>query len=419
MQPIHQRSVDNPLVYPSYNLYLKKVFLIQASSDRKRRAILTFAYFASFIGLGLVGAVLGPTLPYLAELTHSSISQISLLFVARSLGYLGGSIAGGYLFDRVSGHPLIAIALVGLGISLFFTPYVSLLWILIAIIFLIGISQGIVDVGGNTLIVWLHGKNVGPFMNALHMFYGVGTFLAPIIIAQAIIISGSVSWGYWVITGFVLIAAFQLFLIPRQPIPVAEQGYTSARTNQLLVLLAALFIFCYSSFANIFGGWISSYIVRLDLTTEANAAYLTAIFWGAFTVGRLLSIPVAFRFKPSTILLGDLIGCLLSISIILISPFSLTSIWIGAAGLGLSAASLFPTTVSLVERRMEITGKITSRFVIGSALGAMIPPWIVGQFFDSVGPQVMIYSVFITLLMGIAVYVLLSRETKTVSIIRS
>ena len=150
----------------------------------------------AFVGLGLVGAVLGPTLPALAELTRTSISQISILFVARSVGYLGGSILGGNLFDRIPGHPLMALTLIGLGISLLFTPQVSLLWILIGIIFITGLSQGVVDVGGNTFIVWLHGKNVGPFMNALHLFYGVGTFLAPIIIAQAVLITGGITWGY-------------------------------------------------------------------------------------------------------------------------------------------------------------------------------------------------------------------------------
>jgi hypothetical protein len=94
----------------------------------------------------------------------------------------------------------------------------------------------------------------------------------------------------------------------------------------------------------------------------------------------------------------------------LLSPFSIISIWVGAAGLGISAASLFPTTVSLVERRIEITGKITSRFVIGSALGAMFPPWFVGQLFETAGPQIVIYSVFITLLAGLGVYFFLKRE---------
>jgi len=255
-------------------------------------------------------------------------------------------------------------------------------------------------------------KMFGPFMNALHLFYGVGTFLAPIIIAQAVLITGRITWGYWIIAAFLLFSALQLFFIPSQPIPATKPGFTSTRTNNILVFLAALFLFCYSSMANIFGGWIFSYVVRLDLTNATNAAYLTSTFWGAFMVGRLLSILVAVRFKPSAILLGNLLGCLLSVGIIMLLPCSIISVWVGAAGLGLSAASLFPTTVALVERRIEISGKITSRFVIGSALGAMLPPWLVGQLFDSASPQIVISSVFATLLMGFSVYVFFMRETK-------
>lgn len=388
-----------------------------ATSTQKRSAFTTSAYFTAFIGLGLVSAVLGPSLPFLAELTQTSLSQISLLFIARSLGYLAGSILGGYLIDRLPGHTLMAITLGALVIAISLTPFVALLWILIGLLFLTGISQGIIDVGGNTLIVWLHGKKVGPYMNALHMFYGIGTFLAPIILAQAVLITGEITWGYWLIAGFVLLSALQSGILPNQAFRV-ENGVSNGNSiSSLIVILAALFLFCYSSFANIFGGWIFTYVTLLDLTSEANAAYLTSTFWGAFTVGRLISIPVAAHFNPTKILLADLSGCLLSTCIMLLSPKSITAIWIGAAGLGLFAASLFPTTISLVERRIKISGKITSCFVVGSALGAMIPPWLVGQFIETIGPQIVIYSVLLVLLAGFGVYYFLSRESLSIGTI--
>ena len=57
----------------------------------------TAAYYATFIGLGLTSASLGPTLPGLAEQTRTNIGEISFLFTARSLGYLLGSLRGGRL----------------------------------------------------------------------------------------------------------------------------------------------------------------------------------------------------------------------------------------------------------------------------------------------------------------------------------
>ncbi|MFQ5572052.1 MAG: hypothetical protein ACE5G0_20435 [Rhodothermales bacterium] len=43
----------------------------------------TLCYLAAFVGLGLVMAVLGPTLPALAEHTGTTLRDISPLFLAR------------------------------------------------------------------------------------------------------------------------------------------------------------------------------------------------------------------------------------------------------------------------------------------------------------------------------------------------
>ena len=66
-----------------------------------RRAL---AYYAGFIVLGLIVAALGPTLPLLAAQTHSSLSQISILFTVNSLGYIGGSLLSGRMYDRYPGQ---------------------------------------------------------------------------------------------------------------------------------------------------------------------------------------------------------------------------------------------------------------------------------------------------------------------------
>ena len=39
----------------------------------------TAAYYLAFVVLGLILAIVGPTLPYLAEQTGSQVSQISFL----------------------------------------------------------------------------------------------------------------------------------------------------------------------------------------------------------------------------------------------------------------------------------------------------------------------------------------------------
>jgi len=138
----------------------------------------TIGYFATYIALGMAAAALGPTLPSLAENTQTQLSGISFLFTAHALGYLLGSFQGGRLYDRMPGNPLMVGALLVAAISLILVPLVPALWLLLVVVLILGAAGGVLDVGGNTLLVWEHGRKVGPYMNGLHFFFGVGGRLA-------------------------------------------------------------------------------------------------------------------------------------------------------------------------------------------------------------------------------------------------
>ena len=64
---------------------------MRATLLRSRWLLQTAAYFGVMVSLGLANAALGPTLPRLAEQIGVTIGAISILFSARSLGYLCGS----------------------------------------------------------------------------------------------------------------------------------------------------------------------------------------------------------------------------------------------------------------------------------------------------------------------------------------
>ena len=74
-------------------------------------------YYAAFIALGLFGASMGPTLPYLAQHTGTRLSEISFLFTARAMGYLLGSLISGRLYDRLPGHRVIAGVLLLIAVT--------------------------------------------------------------------------------------------------------------------------------------------------------------------------------------------------------------------------------------------------------------------------------------------------------------
>ncbi len=375
----------------------------------------TTGYFVGFIFLGMATAALGPTLSDLAENTGTGFSQISYLFAARSLGYLLGANQVGRLYDRLPGHLIMGAGLLGMGAMLFFTPLIPILWLLVLAMLLLGLGESMLDVGGNTLLVWLHGDKVGPFMNALHFFFGLGAAISPLIIAQAVAQTGDITWAYWTLA---LCTLPVLVWLLRLPSPVirreAETSGEARRVNQRLVLLFAAFFFLYVGAEGGFGGWITSYTKALNITTDLMARYLTSVFWGALTVGRLLTIPIAAKVRPRTILAAALAGCLLSVAVIIVWPTSLTAIWVGTLGMGLANAPIFPLTISLAERRLQLTGQITGRFFVGASLGGMSVPWLIGQFFDRIGPGVTMAIISFDLLLAVAIFVALLVYSKPV-----
>jgi fucose permease len=371
----------------------------------------TLLYYMAFTTLGLSAVSLGPTLAGLAQHTDSRLSEISFLFVARSLGYLLGAWQGGRLYDRHHGHRLLAVAFVSMAGLLALAPLISHLWALTAVLLVLGLFEGSIDVGGNTLLIWLHGRRVGPFMNGLHFCYGIGAFLSPVIIAQAVLMSGDITWAYWALALLMLPAAAVLVRAPRpHGDDVGQRHAGGAPVPVGFLALIVLFFFLHVGAQAAFGGWVFSYATAQGLGSATVAAYLTSVYWVAITVGRLLAVPLAARLTVTTMLTGDLLGCLASVGIVLLFPASQLALWIGSFGLGLSIASMYPMTLCLAERHMRMTGQITGWLLVGSSTGMMLLPWLIGQVFEAAGPPITMWSIAAALVGAFAVLQVIQRR---------
>ena len=376
---------------------------------KSSKRIVTAAYYASFVAMGISMASLGPTLTELASHTQSTLSAISVLFTARALGMLAGSVLGGGVYDRRRGHRIMALMIVCMAALTALTPFVPTLWLLAVILFITGAVQGVLNIGGNALLVWLHGQKVGPFMNGLHFFFGVGTFITPIIVAQFIPLHNGMLWTYLLLAVIILPTA-AVALLPSPPAPTAVQDRRAARIDPLLITLIALVFACYSGASYAYGGWVFTYAIKMKMANEVNAAYLTSVYWGALTISRLAAIPLAVRFSPRTILRADFGGALISLLAMLIWPNSFAAVIVTSAGLGFCLASIYPTTMSYSGQMMPISGRVTGLFSIGSSAGSMIVPWLIGQFFEPVGPQVLTVALIVDMLVALGVLLLLARR---------
>jgi MFS transporter, FHS family, Na+ dependent glucose transporter 1 len=219
-------------------------------------------------------------------------------------------------------------------------------------------------------------------MNALHMCFGVGAMFAPIVVSQTLVHTGSLTAGYVLIAGACLVMAG---LIARRPSPEnphveGARGFPTGVTR--LVVLAVGFFVAYAWLELGFASWIFTYGRERGLDERRGAAWLTTGFWAAFTLGRLIAIPLSAVVKPWIVMIADFAITGAGLVVLILGGNNLIAMWIGTVLVGLGVASLFPTMLSLSEPVIPSTSAVTSLFLVGASLGTTILPPVIGAMIE-------------------------------------
>ncbi|MFZ6026970.1 MAG: MFS transporter [Chloroflexota bacterium] len=377
----------------------------------------TLGYYLLFICLGFGMGITGPALLSLADQTRSTVGGIGTMFLIGSLGYTLGTIVGGRVFDRLpAGHLVLGVSqLISAGM-LAAIPLVGSLPAMLLVVFVNGIPNGMINTGANTLLMWTHGDKSGPYINGLHFCFGLGAFAAPTIYAIILGLGGTYQQAYWVLAAIAVpIALFMVFLqgSPAHPHKQPHEKIANERESLLkslpIVIAGLLFLFFYVGSEVTFGNWVATYAQTLNLAGAAQAAYLTSAFWLTFTLGRLIAIPLAARFKSQQILVFALIACLALAALVIALPNSLALLWVCTIGLGFFMAPVWPTGYNLAGQSVRLTATVSSVILLGDSLGGMILPALTGQVVERFGASTMAWLVFGSLVGNLAMLWLILR----------
>lgn len=360
-------------------------------------------YFAVFLMLGAVISSLGPTLPDLAANTGVGLAQIGILFTARSFGYLVGSFLGGSFYDKWIGHYLMGLLLLLASGAMAMIPEIDWLAILAVVIFIAGFTQGGLDVGSSTLLVWVQKERAGSYLNAMYFFAGLGGFLAPLYLREV-----GLDWGYRGIALLLIPVAIWLFLTPSPPIPRRIVENKVHLTQYSLFIGFAILAFLYIGVEVSYGGWIFTYLVHSGIGESATAYTLTSIFWLSVMFGRLFTVWLSTRFRAEQLITVFLLGAILSAAVMRFGAAYSLAVWVGTVGMGLSIAALFPTTYAFVQKRMEVSGRLNGLVWASGSSGAMILPWFVGRQIDLSGPLSMMSIILTVWLLAFLVFRLMA-----------
>lgn len=362
----------------------------------------TASYYLAFFSFGLIAAMLGPALPFLADHAGASISEASILFIAGALGFFLGSNIAGLLYDRVKGNPVVALALTITGTAFFFIPISkSILHIFLLLVFN-GIGAGMVVVGSNTLLVWVRSNNLPPWMNGMHLLNGIGAFISPLVITFSITQTNDVILAYR-INGiiFFMAALFVLFTPSPELRKKLSKDLKFSKKIIISIVLTAASALLYVGTEVSFSGWIFSFTREVLDSSNKTAGIMTSFFWGSITLGRGISIPLSKKLNPEKILILDILGSIIGISFILLFSGSAATIAAGTIIFGTFMGSFFPNLLAFTEKHIGITGRVNGIIFTSTALGGMSLPFLSGQLFQKISPYMVMYGLIVYLIINL------------------
>src|SRR5713226_5136179 len=360
----------------------------------------TFLIHVDFLLTGIVMTFLGPMLPILSARWGLTDSGSGSLFFAQFFSSMFGMLLSSVLVQRC-GYRLTLI----FGALLMASGMVLLSsgpWLLgIVSICILGAGHGITTPAGNLRTAEIDPQTSAASLNVLNSVWGVGAMSSPFLIALAKH-AHHIPWFLFGTAAALMVLLLALSITRFIPDTHAElapsQSGGSFWSYRILPLICALF-FIYVGTEQSFGGWVATYAHRLEPSQQTFWTMVPSFFYGALLVGRALAPPALKFARETTVARVGLILALLG-GLALVSARSMTLVVIGSVLAGLGLASIFPISVSLLQRWFGDSARDASGAVFASGnMGGAILPRVVGDVSNRFGS---LRLGFIVPLLGVA-----------------
>jgi fucose permease len=241
----------------------------------------------------------------------------------------------------------------------------------------LGAGFGLTVPSLNTLTAAFNPSKVDPSILVLNALLGVGTVLAPVLVA---IFVGLGFWWGLPVTSIVLLAAL-LIVSARLPLEAGTGSSETVQRKRAGGIPSRFWI--YASFAVLYGicETMNGNWAQLDMTSElgastTEAALALTAFWGMVTVGRVLFASVR-RWIPER-WAYHVLPFLLSGALVLVARLSSGNPVAGIAAFGLAGlgcSALLPLTISFGQKDLAamstaVAGGVIAAYQVGYGVAA-------------------------------------------------
>ena len=404
-----------------------------------KQIVLVLLWVAMGYGRGLAG----PTLPDLKEQLGADYETISRVAAMSSVGFVGGCFTGGILHERFHKHTdvFMAFSVIIGGMASAAIPWMPTLWSLVPLFIIAGFAGAVQNAGGNTMVLDLWGEKSASAMFTLHLGFGIGAFIGPIIsepflsakIGEVVVginesqlnMTGNITNATitkdimrpahlafpFALEGMMDIVFAIIFMIyylkgPPKGMPVKEgtskikdlfnpAQCTAGNSVYGFLILSLLFIFYIQAIGGelVFGQFLYAFATESAVKfTTAEAANLTAVFYLCHLSGRGIGAILSKWLSINIILTLDIFGLIGStVFLAILGSTNHWALWVGTGLIGLLCSFVYPAGMIWANLHMKVNSMVVMVTMFGGAVGFVVYTYLGGYLIEYVSMNAFLY----------------------------
>jgi fucose permease len=346
---------------------------------------LDVATWASFMIFAVSAVIVAVNLPEISRTFSTNLSEGGGLETARNLVILIVLLLAGALAQRWGKKKFLNLGQYLLAAGLLLASFSQNYTMLILAILIMGFGGGFLEALLTPLVVDIHHRDSGKFLNLSHAFYPIGIVAAALLFGE--LLTQGYSWRlmFQIAALGALIVAIVFTILRFPPAETDDSSYLKLFASILSrgsFYIFALVIFLGGSIESGLTFWSRTYVETYLSDVPRSGAIALLIFAGSMAIGRFLTAYLAGKMSLNSIMIASAI---LGVGVTFMIPLASSLFWfyllLGLAGL--ATACFWPTIMAEADRLLNVNTTIL--FVLLSCVGIIgfgAIPWIMGFIGD-------------------------------------
>ena len=357
------------------------------------RTITRLAY-SCLLMVGINSGWIGPFIPQISHTAHLPIERAGLIVSASAAGYLISVLIAGEINQQLSAQKILVGAMVLFTAGLTGLAMAPGLAGLLCAGFLNGVANGGIDIGANALIVELNRERLASALNYLHVLFGIGALLGPLIVSAAF----ATRLPYWWVFGGGAMACaaigFGMGVTPAIEVRTSP-AFGDKDSNGFITMLSRPLIWAISGVMFLYvgaeigiGAWLFLYLRMAGALGPMLASSGVSLYWTGLVCGRAFGGRLGHRIAlPQFTMLASSLSAA-ALLILIVAPTSGVLAASAIFLIGVGYGPVFPNMIAVGAAQFPAeVGRMTSIVVAGGALGSIIAPWVMGHAIANISPR--------------------------------